>query len=1078
MNSRLSSLIRAARRRWRMRVALGELALGSAVALAAVLAATWMMDRFRFAPASVVLAQVAAWGLLVVLVWRALARALRRVGDSQIALYLEEHEPAFHGSLLAAVSHEGAPDPGLSRALLDRVVGQAVAAGEGASVWATLERRSTARAWAALAAVVAAVAALAVTRPAFLVRGAPFLLPLSAAERPYTIGLEPGDTTIPRGADLALSATLHGFTAEAVDLLSRRDGADWERQAMQRDDSSGTYGALLLALRGPLSVMVEAAGVRSREYRVRVADLPWVDSIWVTYHFPGYTGRRPRQSEGGDIAAVTGTTALISVKPTIPAGAGALLVGSDTLALRAGPGGRLAGSLPVRASGEYRVLLSGPDGSLANGSRAYAIEALEDLPPAVRMSRPGRDADATPIDEVFLEAQAEDDIGVRRLELVYRVNGGEERTVALYSGEAREELTAGHTLYLEEYALQPGDVVSYYARARDGRPGAAARVSDIYFLNIRPFDRSYREAEQSGMQGGEGRVDTGELSERQRQIVAAAFRVARDQASMSRDELRDNLATLALSQGRLREDVTTLVRRLRTRGVADQDSALGLVTELLDTSLTHMALAEREFGRRSVAEALTPAQRALALLQRAEAVFDREREVARGSPRGDGRAASAEELADLFELELDRMRNQYETVTRERRRQADADLDETMERLRELARRQQRENERRAAAPPGTQPGAAQRRLAADAESLARRLERLSREQESPEVGEAARRLREAAAQMRRSLGGDGTASAEAVDRLRQAQQELGRGRTSGLRRDVAEAGRRARQLADQQRGVGEAVLRLPEEDGPGRSGQIRRLAEAKDAMGADVRALESELERLAREAQREQQAALARGLREAARGAREGRLEDKIRYSRGVMQGRSPEVARSFEEQIATDLDSLAARIAAAAGAMGESREERIARALERTRDVAEALETLGERAARPADGAAPRAPGGEVPDGNRAGQAAAELRERARELARIRDALRREGVDTRELDALIGGMSRADNLGPAGTPRGIEELARVIVPALREFEFGLRRRLPGAGSAPHATAEASVPPEYRTLVAEYFRALAERRR
>ncbi len=49
---------------------------------------------------------------------------------------------------------------------------------------------------------------------------------------------------------------------------------------------------------------------------------------------------------------------------------------------------------------------------------------------------------------MFVEATAEDDFGVRDLELVYSVNGGAEKTVKLFAGRNRlPEVSAGHTFY-------------------------------------------------------------------------------------------------------------------------------------------------------------------------------------------------------------------------------------------------------------------------------------------------------------------------------------------------------------------------------------------------------------------------------------------------------------------------------------------------------------------------------------------------------------------------------------------------------------------------------------------------------
>jgi len=43
---------------------------------------------------------------------------------------------------------------------------------------------------------------------------------------------------------------------------------------------------------------------------------------------------------------------------------------------------------------------------------------------------------ATPVEELFVEAKASDDFGVKGLELVYAVNGGKEKTVS-YSAVQR-----------------------------------------------------------------------------------------------------------------------------------------------------------------------------------------------------------------------------------------------------------------------------------------------------------------------------------------------------------------------------------------------------------------------------------------------------------------------------------------------------------------------------------------------------------------------------------------------------------------------------------------------------------------
>src|SRR5690606_13780521 len=152
----------------------------------------------------------------------------------------------------------------------------------------------------------------------------------------------------------------------------------------------------------------------------------------------------------------------------------------------------------IGETGFYAIDLVAPDGTRVPGTVRWSITALEDRPPVVRITDPGRDSRATNIEEVSVAAAADDDYGVRRLALRYSVNGGAEQEVILGDGFAPATLTprAVHTFFLEELSLQPGDLVGYHAVAVDGAGNTAQ--SDLYFLEIRPFSRNYRQSEQGG----------------------------------------------------------------------------------------------------------------------------------------------------------------------------------------------------------------------------------------------------------------------------------------------------------------------------------------------------------------------------------------------------------------------------------------------------------------------------------------------------------------------------------------------------------------------------------------------------
>jgi hypothetical protein len=995
----LLELVQRVRARWRMRVALQGLALVFGLGLLWLVMGAWVLHSLRFSAGAVSAFRVLAWVLAGFAVIRyVVLPLLRRVTDAQVARYIEEHEPGLEALLVSAVEQANASEPA-STNLAEAVVRNAVArirdADEGRRIEAIRLRNA-----AAISAGLAAVGVLGfLIGPTALRQAGRALIPWqdAAAATPYAVLVEPGNIAVPKGGDLEISARLRGFATDRVELLLREgDSPEWRRLPMISGDSSGAWGFRLFDLTAKAEYVVEANGVRSGQFTITIADLPAVERLALELRFPSYTGLAvERQDPGGDIAVPRGTGIRFMVTPTRPSPLGRVVTeAGDTIPLKPGSEGQLEGNFRASQSGWYRIELQAPSGEFVEGSLRYRIDLLDDVGPTVVFTRPGRDAQATAVEEVFAEARATDDYGIRKLELVYRVNGGEEKTISLYGDGAKRmpEVIAGHTFFLEELGLKPGDVIAYFARATDNGAGPGrTSASDIYFLRIRPFGKDYRAAEQAGMPGGAGQGDSPEgLSARQREIIAGTYKVQRDKAQSGAQQVREDLAILALTQGRLRERVNELVQQMTRRNAARMDSMFVVIQKELTDALPEMAAAEQQLGQRKADDALGPEQRALAHLQRAEEAF-REVQVTQGQQQGGGGGqqsnSEAEDLADLFELETDKLQNQYETMERGEERQRQREMDETLERLKQLAQRQQREEASRRAGQPGNQgqqqsgqsgqsgqggqsgqsggqqqAGSSQRQLAQEAEELARRLERLTREQNNPEVAEAARRLQEAANAMRRSAasqsGGEGEARA-AADRLREATRALERSQSAGVERQLNDAARRAQELADREREIGQDMDRALKSGQPDAE-TARRLMERKDSMAADVGRLERDLSNLGRETRGTRPDA-GRRLEESARGIREDRVQDKIRFSKGLLRGQAPpDYAKTLSESIAANLDSAAARISGAGRAFAQSDSSGSGRALDRARDLVQGLESLRERMEAQQDGKAGGREGG----------------------------------------------------------------------------------------------------------------------
>ena len=305
--------------------------------------------------------------------------------------------------------------------------------------------------------------------------------------------------------------------------------------------------------------------------------------------------------------------------------------------------------------------------------------------------------------------------------------------------------------------------------------------------------------------GGGGGAEVGALSEQQRQIIAGTFNILREKKTATAEKMREASVVLALSQGRLREQVEGLVSRMNSRLVAP-DPSFKKIAELLPLAVAEMKNAEGKLQTRSPDGAMPFEQKALQYLQQAEEEYELQVQTNQqsGGGGGGGQAGSiAEDLADLFELEMDKMANQYETASRAESAQAEQRIDALAEKLKELARRQQQELERqrrRASGQAASGGGDQRRALAQEAEETARQLEKLSREQNRPDLANAARQMQQAADAMRKAAAGNdpgasGQAS-QAAERLQQVQRQLRGAQTARAERDVQDAMRQAEELA------------------------------------------------------------------------------------------------------------------------------------------------------------------------------------------------------------------------------------------------------------------------------------------
>ncbi len=787
------------RRRWlaaRWLHGLARVAGSAVVGLLAVIAAELLL-----APPDVPLLAVSAAALAASAAFavRALWPLRRPPSDDRVARLVEERCPELEDRVATAAALAAARPAAGFHELVVADAAERLRGIDLARVVAPARlRRAAVRGLLALSALVAVVS-LGSTPLGRVARTAWLHASPSGAE----LTVDPGDFRLMAGQPLRIRARFAdggGAPARTPPVLSVFGGMAPREIRMSR--AGDGYLAELPSVTRSFRYRVSAASFTSRDYAVEALSPPRITRIDVEYDYPPFTGLPPRvEEDGGDLFAPAGTTARLVVHTDKPVVEGALVL-SDGRRLDladAGDARRRAATLVVDGDGGYRVRVVDAHGLSNRDAADYLVRATADRPPTVRVLRPGGDREVTPLEEVTVEVRADDDHAVDRLDLVYTVVGRAERALPFEIHGDASAVTGLRTFFVEDLAVEPGDVITYYARARDaGRAGVSTEArSDLYFLEIRPFDNEFEEALSQGGLGPQA-AEIGRLVALQKQIVVATWRL-----DQTEDRSGDDVLAVAEVQGEVRDETAVAVGAPgpagrtfgRNRRGADGGAGPAVQRRALEAAVEAMTAAEAALEALDTASALPHETEALDRLLSAQAAV-RRRQVSMQPNGGSGGRQAPLDLSQLFDRELRReQETSYETGRQPGEPEADGD-DEALNRLRELARRQERINQELRRSPETGTPEERRRRLErlrreqqalrAEADALAERLGgRPGADGRSGLGGTPSEELRRAADEMRRAGGGlrreDAGAAREHGDRAADALRRLAERLRAGL---------------------------------------------------------------------------------------------------------------------------------------------------------------------------------------------------------------------------------------------------------------------------------------------------------
>jgi hypothetical protein len=791
----------------------------------------------------------------------------------------------------------------------------------------------------------------------------------------YDIRVTPGDASVRRNADELVTAQPVGIQTDKVRLYARYHSASkWEQLTMQPQTGGSAFQFLFAGLPEGVEYYVEAGALRSRHFNIRVVDLPAVKQIRVIYHFPSWTGLKEVVDEhGGDLRAVEGTQAALEVITDRPLHDGVLMLDNgQQIQLAGGANNHYSGAITMEKDGAYHVAAI-DQGQPVRLSEDFFIAANKANPPEIQIVRPGRDYRASPIEEVTISVKAADEFALNDLSLHYSVNGGPEQTAGLLKKNGEKEADGSTTLYLENFKLVPGDLVSFYASAKDAR---AESHTDMFFIQADPFEREFSQSQQAGGGAGGGQGGQNDISDREKEIIAATWKQQGNKPASSQQAAEQG-KFLSEVQAKLRDQAIALAGRLQLRDLTQQNDGFSAFQKDMNAAAQAMNPAADKLHRQKWHDALPDEQKALQHLLQAEATF-RQIQVAFGNRGGGGGGGASRDLASLFDLELDTQKNQYETAqtassaANSRAQQ----IDDALKKLDELARRQQELAQQRNNNGQTFDQRWQQEMLRREAEQLQRQMEQMAQSQQNgnssspsassqssnsqsasgqsqssadPRVQQALNSLRQAEDAMRRAGSPQqGNADARnAADRLRDAQNLLNgvqRQQNSGRLDSMA---RQADRLAATQRDQSDRLRQLSEQN-PSDNAQLQdawnkaqALAQDRQHLADDLSQLEKQMRDAARELASTQPDAASK-LRDALGDADSDDLQTRIQRSADWLRRGYYPNSNSTEPGIAKDLDRLGGQVRDAQRALGSGQSQDSQTALDRIERLKDQMEAL----------------------------------------------------------------------------------------------------------------------------------------
>ena len=313
----------------------------------------------------------------------------------------------------------------------------------------------------------------------------------------------PGDTTVVSGDDLVVAASILNPTGRGADatLHYRPEKGDGQVQVMT-PRSEIMFATDIPGIKIPFKYRINVGGTQSRWFRVRIVDEPQIISITLKYAYPDYSGKPPEsiKNSDGNIKALVGSAVDMTVVANKEIESARLRINDkDDMPLVVSPDGvtlTMPKRMQVVKDGTYVIHITDREGYTNRNPITYYIRAEPDQKPIVRIASPGKDTSVALRAHIPLGIKAADDFGLAKIELVAQTQHKDEAKTkpeqVVKVWDAFPDPKNGSLAFDWKFdgdTFRIGDVITYYARVTDNKPGDAPNVTESskFKIEVRDF---------------------------------------------------------------------------------------------------------------------------------------------------------------------------------------------------------------------------------------------------------------------------------------------------------------------------------------------------------------------------------------------------------------------------------------------------------------------------------------------------------------------------------------------------------------------------------------------------------------